>query len=414
MQIKNQLINPKIFYFLLAFCLLSLPFPDYSLNTKGMIGLTIYWLFFFNSWKEKVNLLRQHFIFFLVISSFFWMSLVGMLYTNDISGALNELQKKAPFILFPLILFSTPHSQNSPRIFLMNSYTMGICAASLLALTKIWYFKWNNLGEYFTYAKFSEFLNRHTTYYALLIVVSLLWILWAYINKKNNRYVLVVVGLVLGYILYLLSVRASIIALTGGIVIILNSLKINKWKKIVGLLFIPILMVMIYLTPNFQNRFELSATDSASISDIEYRKLHWTSVLETIQNQSILFGKGTHGSREFLYEKYRDYGLSAAYKLKYNAHNQFLETLLDFGVFGLLVFMGSMVYCTYFFIKHKDFYALGTLTVFIIFMINESIFQRTIGVVLFSLLISFFIKENVKKQHVKKLPEDQNYLSQLK
>lgn len=392
MRIKNPLLRQRIFYFLLAFCLFSLPFPDYSLNTKALIGLAVYWAFFYNSLKEKKKYLQKHFLLFLSISSFFWVPVLGLFYTDNLEGAISEIQLKLPFLILPLIFFSVPFEKS--RAFLMDYFVVGVIAASFLALIKIWYFKLNHLGEYFHYARFADFLDRHTTYYALLVVIALLWLLWTCIKKKHNQLILFATTILLLYVLYLLSVRASIIALLGGFLIIVSTARIKKSIKFGGLLIIPCLLALVYFTPHFQSRFDLSTTDTTAIHDFDYRKLHWKSVKETIEHQSLIFGNGTYGNRDFLYEKYKEYGLTAAYKLRYNAHNQLLETVLEFGIIGALIFVGVLLYFIYFLLRHRDYFALSVLTIFLLFMITESIFQRTIGVVFFSVLMCIFLREN--------------------
>src|SRR5699024_3367937 len=102
---------------------------------------------------------------FLFLSSLFWVPLLGAVYSDDLIFVLKELKMKSPFLLLPLVIFSIP--LKNCKEFTLNNYIIGLIAASILALSKAWYFKLNHLGEYFFYDRFAEFLNRHTTYYAL-------------------------------------------------------------------------------------------------------------------------------------------------------------------------------------------------------------------------------------------------------
>lgn len=398
MRIKNKVLNERIFYGLLAFCIISLPFPDYSLSTKAIIGLVGYWLFFYNSIFEKKELLKKNITPFILLSSLFWVPLLGSVYSDDLIHVLKELKMKSPFLLLPLVIFSVP--LKNCRKFTLNHYIIGLVAASILALSKAWYFKFNQLGEYLFYDRFAEFLNRHTTYYALFVVVGLLWLLWLFLHEKANRILIFCATLLLVYMLYLLSVRISIVALLFGSLLIILGAPLKLWQKISIFIIIPGLFLSAYLTPNFQNRFDPSTTDTTEIHDLDYRQLHWKSVWETITHNNIWIGNGTNAHRDFLYQKYRDYELTAGYKNEYNAHNQYLETMLDFGIIGLIIFVGLLLYLLRVFIQQKDYFALSIFSVFLIFMITESLLQRTNGIVLFAFLMPFFLSLNTNKMKI--------------
>lgn len=392
MIIKNELLRDRIFYWLLAFCLISLPFPDYSFNSQAIIAFSLYWVFY-NSFSEKWKLLLQNKLSIIMVSSLFWVPLLGAIYSNNLEAAIEELQLKLPFLAFPVILLTVQLKNCRP--FVMNQFLLGVLAASFLALAKVGYFKINDLGNYFYYSRFSEFLDKHTTYFSLFIVICLLWLLWLLIHRKGNRIFLIVGGFALLYIFYLLSVRISIIALAvGSLVIILNSIA-STWKRILILIIVPVLLGSVYFTPYFQKRFDPSTTETSQISDMEFRQLHWKSVFETINNNNLLVGYGTRSHRDYLYNKYKEYGLTSAYNEGYNAHNQYLEVFLEFGLLGLVIFLSLVLYLLWVFKKNGDYFALSIFLVFLVYMLTESIFQRHSGIVIFSLIIVIFINDNL-------------------
>jgi O-antigen ligase len=391
MIIKNELLKDRIFYWLLAFCLISLPFPDYSFNSQAIIAFFVYWLLY-NSFSEKKELFLQNKFSILLLSSLFWIPLLGTIYTNNLDAALDELRIKLPFLIFPLILLTVRLKDCRP--FVMNQFLFGVLAASLLALAKVVYFKINNLGNYFYYSKFSEFLDKHTTYFSLFVVICMLWLLWQFVHRKANRLLLIIGALALLYILYLLSVRISIIALAVGSLVTILSFVASTWKRILILIIIPVLLGSIYFTPYFQKRFDPSTTETAQISDIEFRELHWKAVLETIAQNNLLIGYGTRTHRDYLYNKYKEYGLTSAYKEGYNAHNQYLEVFLEFGTIGFVIFLSLILYLLWVFKKNEDYFALSILLVFLIYMLTESIFQRHSGIVIFSFLTALYLNKN--------------------
>lgn len=387
MIVKNQILRDRIFYWLATLSIVSLPFPEYSINSIAMIVLVAYWLVY-NPISEKMELLHQNRIPLIALSSLFWIPLLGSLYAADISHSFRDIQLKLPFLIFPLVFLTV--RLKSCRDFILDCFVLAVLAASGLALAKLSYFSAQNLGDYTFYNRFSKFLNKHTTYFSLYIVVSLLWLLWLASHKKGKKLPLLLGALVLVYVFYLLSVRNSVIALTvGGIVITLFVLK--GWKRWAILIAIPIVAATFFATPHFKKRFEPSMTEVGQMSDFEFRKYHWNAVLETISHNNFLIGAGTRGDRQFLYDKYREYNLTAAYELQYNAHNQFLEMFLDFGLLGFLAFLGLLLYLLWFFVKKRDYLALSMLSVCIVFMLTESLLQRHNAIVLFAFFMALFV-----------------------
>lgn len=378
----------KIFYWLLAFVVITLPFPSVSLNSKAIIGLFVFSLFY-NSFQEKIQLFKKNYLIIIVISIPFWLAFLGSLYTDNFNGGIKKVVLLLPFLIFPLTFYTVKMKPDALR-FVLNYLTAATIVASLLALSKMFYFKVNNLGDYFFYDRFSVFLNIHTTYFSLLVVISFLHIFHQWLIKKLKLIYFILIAAFLVYVLYILSVRMSIIAMSVGIVVLL-SFHIKSKLKWLALPIISMVLVFIFSTPNFQKRFLGSSVDTGQITDVEYRKHHWLAVSETISYNNLIFGPGTNANRDFLYQKYEDYGLTAAYENKYNAHNQTLEILLDYGWFGAFVFILALFILLTFLVRAKNSFGISVFVVFLLFFLTESILQRHIGVVIFSFLISLFI-----------------------
>src|SRR5690606_34312666 len=248
------------------------------------------------------------------------------------------------------------------------------------------------------YARFAELVDKHTTYFSLFIVLSFLFLLNEVLNRKLKGYYFFPVAIFWLLTLYVVSARISIVALAiGSLFLLLLNLKTRlKWI----LILLPILGIGIFALPNFQKRFELNQTEIGQLSDKEFRTLHWKSVIETIQHSPILIGSGTGSDRDFLYDTYRKYHLTSAYELEYNAHNQYLEIVLDYGLIGLLIFLFMLAFFSYSFLRNKNYFELIAIGVFIIYFCTESVFQRYDGAVTFSLLISVCIISNTIKKHI--------------
>ncbi len=396
----KQLLKEKVFYWLLAFVAITISFPAYSISSQAIIGFALFWIFF-NSFTEKKELLKKNIIPFLILSIPFWLEIIGLIFSNDFSAASKEITIKIPFLIFPLTLFSVK-LHNKTASFITKQFCFGVFAASLLALLKMIYFKVNSLGDYFYYDKLSILLNKHTTYFALFIVLGILFVFHQLLNKKINRIVAVVLLSLFIPMLYMLSVRISVLALLISVLILVFYHLKTKYL-ILLLIALPLLFGAIYFTPNFQKRFEKSTIENTEIDDIDFRKLHWKAVIETVSQNSLLVGGGTGSNRDYLYDKYKEYKLTAAYEDEYNAHNQFLEILLNNGIIGLFLFLFLLVYLAKNFVYTKDSLAISFFAAFLIFMLTESILERHSGVIVFAFFMSLYLSKSSNKIEVKSI-----------
>ena len=369
--------------------------PKYSLNSQAIIVAFFAWLFV-NPCKEKWMLFKKNRWLFLLSSSLFWISLMGLLYTENIDEGLRNLQKKTPFLLFPL-LFSTVIITNKTRDYFIKYFSFGVVLSAIFALTKAFYFKINNLGDYFYYSEFALLLDKHTTYFALFTVIAILFFIREILisNWKNNLLEIVCVLFLLGLI-YILSVRISIIALLlGGIILVWKTIQTPKTKFII-LFFLSACITGFFLSPNFVKRFNAFSPENQEISDFSTRKIHWKSALQTMQQNNLIIGAGTGDGHKGLYEMYLKNDFQTGYKYKYNAHNQFIETGLYSGILGLSLLLLILWVAFKITQNHKDLFAFVLLTSITVFMFTESILERHSGIIIFAFFVSLFMIQNPK------------------
>jgi O-antigen ligase len=114
--------------------------------------------------------------------------------------------------------------------------------------------------------------------------------------------------------------------------------------------------------------------------------------------QKPLLGYGIGGDREVLVEEYIKRGLDHAAELKYNVHNQYLQTLLEVGVVGFIPF----ILLFYGVLRNTKIPSLTqrVFVLFALFFIIESGLQRIQGITPFvglSLVFCSLVKERNQK-----------------
>jgi len=393
-MIAIKKIKVPLFFWTLALVVLTLPFPKFDINSKAIIACIIAW-FIYNSISEKWKNLKKRVPLFFILSSLFWIALLGLLYTQNMGEGLKNLQKSLPFLVFPLIILTIDLNKKTAA-FLLKYFSYSVIIASVFALSKAFFLKANNLGSYFHFSRLEFIFDKHNTYFALFSLIAITYFLFN-LSRKKWRYVVCI--LYLFALLYLLSVRISIV----GLVVIICVFLISKRKSIPAkyyyvLLLTTLLPILFYFTPSFQDKFNPHTPEGEAISDIGSRKIHWQAAINTFGQDNLLLGAGTGDGHDKLFETYRIFNFETGYVYKYNAHNQYLEILLFYGFIGLFLMALLFFSLIKINIKEGNFVALAIILLFLTFMITESILLRHDGIVVFAIFMTLFsLNENQKK-----------------
>jgi O-antigen ligase len=321
----------------------------------------------------------------------FWLSLIGVFYSSNFNIAIETVIQNTPFLIVPLIIFTTIKDGNV-LIQFMRIFSFSVIIGLLFGISKAFYFKINNLGDFFYYREFSRILEIHTTYFALFIIISIVFFLLDVFKLKSLKLWVNILSIIfLLTALYIISSRISMIALLiVGILFLISDLTShisNKKKSLILLIFVAISIAFL-ASPNFQNRSSGVSEFGYQTPSLDSRLVHWKAVLNTVKSNNILIGNGSGDGHDGLFEEYLKIGFESGYRLEYNAHNQFLEYILYFGIIGFLSLVSVFVFCFFKSIKLKDGVVLIITSTFFIFMLIESMLERHSGIVFFVFLMS--------------------------
>ena len=123
------------------------------------------------------------------------------------------------------------------------------------------------------------------------------------------------------------------------------------------------------------------------------RTILWTNSLELI-HKSPYFGHGIGDAQDILSEKLREKNFIEISNKKSNCHNQYLQFLLSIGIFGLSIFLYTIVYCFKQFKKYNNTLGFIVLLFFLLIFLFESFLDRQNGIILFSLFMSIVVSYN--------------------
>jgi len=305
------------------------------------------------------------------------------------------IQKYLPFILVPLILESNKEVLNS--IFFFNNVRKifiiaAIFSFSLSFIYGLWrmFFLEPNINPiYITYSFLTDLFGVHQIYLSVFYMLAIIFCFDIYYEKNEaskKNYILF--GIVLYVAIVLLSSRAIIVA--SFIVIFIKIFTLNKIKQLKVFVLITIFtgIILTISIPNLRDRVINLNQNISSYSGASFRFKIWENAIK-LYSDSPIYGYGLGKSQEALLDQYHKVNFRRAYLKNFNVHNQYLQSLIDSGILGLISLL-LMLFSPLFYIKRKSNLLVFTILI-LITLIPESFLIRQNGIIFFSLFFCIFV-----------------------
>jgi O-antigen ligase len=356
--------------------------------------------------KRNFNLSDLTFLSFPVL---FVIMCISLNYSFNLDVGLKLLERFLPLFFLPIIfIFIKEDKLVVKKIFcalltgIILSFLINIYHAfssSLFYINEVLVFdqslsgghsfieSFSHGGSHFIGGEFSKLIPP--SYLALYILVTLIFLFKNIISKPR----IIIYGILFLY-LFLLASRASFV-----ILLILAALNLfttqNNISKIKRLLILAAICSVFYgINPRAQIFFE-RVRDFTTKENYNYttseqsRILTYLSCKRLIYNAPI-FGYGVGDANEELLIDYiqSDYLTNA--KNKYNAHNQFFQTTLQVGVFGLVFLTIPFIVIV---MRKKNVYVWAMLISLGGSLMFESMLIRYNGIMFFAILIPFLLRK---------------------
>jgi O-antigen ligase len=376
-----------------------------------MILWVLCWLLENGAGTRKLNFKgnKEAILFILFICFFIWQ-LAGLLFADSLNIGFERIFKRLSFLLFPLVLFY-PGNRIIKNIHLMLEL-FAICTLlyiiycfvnavhnSLIIQSGKLIFNPHPLEyDYENYFYSSRLSNLvHPSYLAMYVVLSVLISLENLFDSSITRFrrgLWIVIIFVFFTVLYLLSSRAGILA--GIIILPLYFLlkfygKFSKWI----ILIVVVIIVAVFAEIAKTNEKVLSSIKGITNNSFDEtlksdeRLLIWKSALGVIK-ENIVLGVGTGDASEKLKEEFKNRGYVNGFYDNLNAHNQFLEILLENGLIGLILFLTILSYMSYLAIYQHNLLSGLFIIMMVIFFMFETVLNRLAGITFFP-LFSFLL-----------------------
>jgi len=136
----------------------------------------------------------------------------------------------------------------------------------------------------------------------------------------------------------------------------------------------------------------LSHEDRLLFNGTSLRIFLWVTGAEIVaKNDAQLIGLTPADRRAIINEEYYKNGMNPSYE-NFNLHNQFVQTYVELGLVGLVLYLSIIGIAFLIALKNKNQILLLFLSAFVVFQITESVLERNKGIVFFMFFI-FFLQQ---------------------
>lgn len=394
--------NKKVYNFLIIFIA---AFPLIGMRTETYI-ITAWCLFsIILTFKNRsYNLVLKDKKSFLILNSYYLMALLSFfIFSLDSHQALKDLETKALFIIFPTIFYFSQDFINKKTL---GRALLSFASSNILLAAYVWViiFKKGFMGmlkldhHYNPVFRnvFSNTTQAHLPYLGLLFGFSCVIMIHFLLKNKTHYILRIIIGFSIFLLLFSMMIFSARMAIFATIISSLMLFKsLNKKQIMIGLASVSIIVLILFFLPPSKRRIsELSQTEfvlpnkTQSSKNVNFRYGTYYCSMEVLKI-NWLFGLGLGNVQKqldqcyqgFDYENFDDFGVR-----KYNSHNQYLNAWLTFGILGLGVFIYFLYYSfSKTTILHKSFLVLSFLA-----LLTENLFEREIGVMLFTFFNTLF------------------------
>jgi O-antigen ligase len=399
--IQDTLEN-KISYYHLVLFLIMLPF-DRFYSELILISLLLHTIIHINKKRLRPVFRWQT----LVLGLVFFLNIAGMIWSQDKEQALKDMQRQLAILLFPLILSATALDLNlyRKRLFTVFGFT---CVLTILYLyaDAIRIILYNHLpisslfSRFFINHNFSAPIGMHATYLGMYVALSMAFFIYALLEENNNNRILytIAVGILLGGLMQLAS-RSVLLAVMLICIFVFPFFMLTGIKRVkfilVSLIVSMIIVFGITKIDSFKKRYLVDLKDDLTQVSFnneisEPRALRWHYAFQLV-SEAPLIGFGSGSEKRLLKEKYFENKLYTSFLLELNAHNQYLSFFIKNGVFGLIIFLFTVI-AGYVAAWHKKDIVFACFLILIsVVSFSENILDVNKGIFFYAFFFSFFV-----------------------
>ena len=399
--LKKESFRENIVEIALYIFVATLPFE--LIFTPIAFGLLLASFLFFGNRKNLSQKLKYQKLALLPISLYV-LNFLHLLFLTEGGFDYSKIDTQLLLLLIPItIVLVSPSLKQITKVKQIFVYAMvAFCVISLISLGYNLIVNFEHKGDY-NFIQTSMY-HFHYPYDALHINTAYAILIFSdkikYLNKQ--------LATILFFIFLILSgVRLGVFCfvLISVFYFVKNIKQLMSYKLLLGVAATLIIGFVLIKNSRYVNdKFfdtlsKLGFNTEQYVSEIgeEYHKLTlreklWSSANEAYdKSPSKLLGYGPNGSRQVLNNIY----LNNSYNIEkgMNSHNQYLTTLLNGGILGLVVLLSIIVLALYKSYKSRSTVNTIIVNLILVVFITESMLERQKGIVFFALFLTLIFIE---------------------
>ncbi len=354
--------------------------------------------------KDILHTLREN-AFSKIIVGLFLLQVIGLSYTSNISMGLFMLEKKASFLLIPLLVLPLLQKVaiDNRIIFLRLGY---ITLLSSLVLLCIAVYKMLVLKAHNAFY-FENFTSIHYVYYSLYFAIGSLLLIDSLLETLLKRkYGFLILTLLF---VYSLSIQILVGSKTGiigfclaSIFLLYQQIANKKLFAISILVFFISTALILYSNDTTRSRFvgltedasvltqENLAGDDFVVTGLTLRLLFWKISLAHSWEDHPLLGAGTGDAQDYINSLLTLPKIQLNSFVNFDSHNQWVFTFVQLGLIGILGM--AWLFGKYFREAYRslDLKLISFLIITLGFSLSESILESNKGIIFFTLFFTIF------------------------
>jgi len=366
----------------------------------------------------KSNNPRKPNSLFVINSLLFFVLLMTFFDGIDLLAS-KKLEQMVSLYIFPLIFFLVSiHDKNKvlvlfelwKKVFFIS--TVLFCLISFYLISQYSNPRYPNFDSNFFQNAILDapYFARDPGYISIFINISIL-IGFSWVLSARKRIILIVWSLfVLLLLLFMLSVKISIISLITSTLIYLFFI-LSKKKFIIWFSSILLgIVIFSVVTPNKYNRFSKFFDTNVLYDNSQYNSIfvHKLTILCAVNifGENLFTGIGVENAKKEVNSCVRQYYTYLPMDI-YNSHNQYLGYALYSGILGLSVLFIALFLALYKSYK-EDKFLFVIMVLYCIIFLTENVLERQSGLILFCFLLNMIPVIEDYSQTFKKINQKTN------
>ncbi|QSE98399.1 O-antigen ligase family protein [Fulvivirga lutea] len=405
-QLLSKIKRNQVNFWLLSIAIIAFLFGQAKLANLLIIAMVVFWLIDKDLMSKIKNAFNKKATLFLI--SYFILTVLGLVHSYDLSEGFKFVEMRLLILLLPVVIVTVNFNEIQFKN-IKKTFVYGCVAVLIFGLfnSTIEYWESGDSGFFFN-DNLTSIVGIQAAYFAIIVNVSIILAV-SFLLDNYKKYYLYPAILFLITCELLLATRISILTLALLVIIFMVYLG-SKYK---GKTTIPLLLTLLTLFvigimsfPQTYNRFKSmfssfeyqfdnpnpvnhfnAEVSSENWNGLTLRLALWECGWEVIKTDFWL-GVGTGDYESSFNAQLEKVNFKYAQAMNFGVHNQYLYTWISFGLFGLIIFIASIMGLFVLAYKNNNYVFILVLGAFCMAFLTENVLNRYYGILPFALLLS--------------------------